>query len=397
MEPERRGFASPLRAAFVMEQALGHATHYHNFRQTTEQQADVAPVWIPIPFEATGMARLVPGLRSNWSVRASWRARRALDAARARAPIDAALFHTQTTSLFSVGVMRQVPSVISLDATPINYDSLAEHYGHRPATDGFLDRQKYQLVRRAFHAAAGLVTWSEWARRSLIADYGVDSSVVRVVPPGVQPMWFDIGRMRTGADVDRPSRPLRILFVGADFDRKGGRLLLELMHGTLGEKCELHVVTRTAVPAQPNVIVHRDLEANSSGLRQLFAESDVFVLPTLADCLGVVLEEAAAAGLPVITTDVGGVGESVAPGSSGLLVPPGNGRALELAISALIDDPGRRLGMGRAAEALAIEKFDAIRNNRAILEFMRELAESRPAPTTLNPGHGRRIHAGVTH
>src|SRR5437588_11692780 len=103
---------SPIRTAFVMEQALGHVTHYRNLREFTDRQADIAPTWLPIPFDVRGAARWVPLLRSNWSVRASWRARRALNAARARGPLDAVVFHTQVTSLFSVGLLRDIPSVI---------------------------------------------------------------------------------------------------------------------------------------------------------------------------------------------------------------------------------------------------------------------------------------------
>src|SRR5438045_3222812 len=99
MQSELRGRSRPMRAAFVMEQALGHATHYSNFRLTAEQQPDVNPVWLPIPFAVSGPARFAPLFRSNWSVRASWRARRALAATRAHEPVDAVLFHTQTTAL----------------------------------------------------------------------------------------------------------------------------------------------------------------------------------------------------------------------------------------------------------------------------------------------------------
>jgi glycosyltransferase involved in cell wall biosynthesis len=359
-----------------MEQALGHATHYKNFREATERQSDISPVWLPIEFEASGPARFVPLFRSNWSVRASWRARRALNAARASGGLEAVLFHTQTTSLFSVSLMRQIPSVISLDATPINYDSLAQHYGHRPAGDSFVDRQKYELVRRAFHAADGLVTWSQWARRSLIDDYGVDGSRVRVHPPGVPGTYFDIGRARQEQSPD-DGRPIQLLFVGGDFERKGGNYLLDVMRGPPGERCVLHVVTRSDIRGAPNVVVHRDVAANSPAMRRLYADADVFVFPTLADCLGVVLEEAAAAGLPVITTDVGGVGESVEPGESGLLVPPGDGRALELAVTTLVEDRGRRLRMGRAAHGLAVRGFDAHANNRAVLDFLLEAVQSR--------------------
>ena len=111
---------APVRAAFVMEQTLGHVTHYRNLRAVATQQAIVDPTWLPISFDVHGPERLIPLLRSNWSVRASWRAWQALRGALARQPHEALVFHTQVTSLFSVGLMRHVPSIISLDATPIN-------------------------------------------------------------------------------------------------------------------------------------------------------------------------------------------------------------------------------------------------------------------------------------
>src|SRR5947209_2291744 len=140
----------PVRVAFVMEQTLGHVTHSQNLHRAVAQRSDLLATWLPISFEVMGGARYVPMLRSNWSIRASWRARRALGAALGTAPLEALLFHTQVTSLFSVGLMQRYPSVISLDATPINYDSVGLGYGHRAAGDGFLDRRKYELNRRAF-------------------------------------------------------------------------------------------------------------------------------------------------------------------------------------------------------------------------------------------------------
>jgi glycosyltransferase involved in cell wall biosynthesis len=294
--------------------------------------------------------------------------------------LDAVLFHTQVTSLFSVGLMGEVPSVISLDATPINYDSVGRQYGHRPPSDNLVDRKKYQLNRQAFHAAAGLVTWSEWARRSLVDDYGVDGARVRVLAPGAGSAFFDIGRAReTTDDGDDDSQRVRLLFVGADFHRKGGPMLLESLKGPLGERCELHVVTRSEVPAQPNVIMHRGLEANGEALLQLFANAHVFVLPTEADCMAVALMEAAAAGLPVITSDVGAMNEGLTAGESGLLIPAGDRGALQAALEAIIGDPGRRHRMGRASSNLARERFDAQRNNRLVLDFVREVVAARPA------------------
>jgi glycosyltransferase involved in cell wall biosynthesis len=359
-----------------MEQALGHVTHYQNVRQFVDQQPDIAPTWLPIDFGVAGVSGLVPVFRTNWSVRASWRARRALEALDARHAFDVLFFHTQVTSLFSVSLMRRLPSVISLDATPINYDEIGAHYDHRPAGQGPIDRQKFQLNRRAFHVASGLVTWSDWARRSLISDYGVDGSKVRVIPPGAPPIFFEIGCERLATQVGTPRPRVQILFVGGDFRRKGGELLLEMMRGSLGQACDLHLVTQAELPAQPNVFVYCGLQPNSVQLQRLYALADVFVLPTLADCLGVVLEEAAAAGLPVITTSVGAVGESVADDESGLIVPPGDFSALVSAVTCLVEDPGRRVRMGRAGHALANRKFDARRNGRALLDFLHENSSS---------------------
>jgi glycosyltransferase involved in cell wall biosynthesis len=365
---------APVCTAFVMEQSLGHVTHYRNLRDVADQQLDIEPVWLPIPFAVSGAERFLPLLRSNWSVRASWRARRALDAV--RTPVDAVVFHTQVTALFSKKMMRRVPSVISLDATPINFDTLGKFYRHRAAGNGVLDRRKYELNRSAFHAASALVTWSEWARQSLIDDYGVDSRRVHVLAPGASPAYFEIGRRRATRSATAVER-VRLLFVGGDFERKGGPELLALMRGPLGEVCDLHIVTHADIPAQQNVLVYRGLEANSPELLRLFEDADAFVLPSHGECLAVVLMEATAAGLPVITTRVGALGEAVAHQESGLLIEAGDAGALHKALHSLLTDPPRRQRMGRAGHALARDKFDAQRNNRVLLDLIRELSAAR--------------------
>ena len=355
-----------------MEQTLGHVTHGRNLRAVLAQQSHVRPTWLPIPFDVRGPARLIPLVRSNWSVRASWRARRALDTALRTETHDAVFFHTQVASLFSTSVMRRIPSIVSLDATPINYDSVGRYYNHRPAGNGLLDRQKYRLNQRALQAATALVSWSEWTRRSLVDDYQIDPSRIRVIAPGAAPEFFRIGQHRQPR-FERDRR-VRVLFVGGDFERKGGQLLLDCMRGPLGERCELHLVTGTDVPAESNVHVHRDLAPNSPELLQQFAAADLFVLPTMADCLPMVLMEATAAALPVITTDVGALREAIVPGQSGFLVHAGDGRSLSAAIDKLIQSAALRCRMSRAGRDLARHKFDAEVNNRALLDLVSEVA-----------------------
>jgi glycosyltransferase involved in cell wall biosynthesis len=134
------------------------------------------------------------------------------------------------------------------------------------------------------------------------------------------------------------------------------------------------VVTRTALPPDPRVHVYRNLGPNSAGLLHLFAEADLFVLPSYAECLSVALLEAAASGLPVVTTNVGALAEAVVPGESGLLIPPGDRVALESALERLASDAPLRQRMGRAGHALAQRKFDAERNNQALLDLLVEIA-----------------------
>jgi glycosyltransferase involved in cell wall biosynthesis len=276
--------------------------------------------------------------------------------------------------------MRQIPTLISLDATPANYDTLGAHYNHKPAGRGFVDRQKFGWNKRAFGSAAALVTWSNWARNSLVDDYGVDDHSIKVLTPGAAAPYFALGERRVMSPQSlHDHQPVRLLFVGGDFRRKGGPALLESLTGSLADRVELDIVTKDAVEPRAGVRVHHGLTANSSQLLRLFADADVFVLPTHADCLGVVLMEAAAAGLPVVTTRVGGVGEAVRDGETGLLVPAGDVRRLRSVLDVLVHDARQRERMGRAGFALARRSFDAGRNNRLLLDVIAEMVETRPA------------------
>src|SRR5437868_6843115 len=78
----------------------------------------------------------------------------------------------------------------------------------------------------------------------------------------------------------RKPEPLRVLFVGGDFVRKGGDLLLEVAKTRLKGKVELYLVTAADVPAEDNIFVYRGVKPHSPALLQRYAKADVFVLPT---------------------------------------------------------------------------------------------------------------------
>jgi glycosyltransferase involved in cell wall biosynthesis len=174
------------------------------------------------------------------------------------------------------------------------------------------------------------------------------------------------------------------LFVGGDFQRKGGDLLLEWFRTKDTRDMELHLVTRDPVPALPGVCVYPNLQPNSDALRDLFHRSDVFVLPSRSECFGIATVEAMAAGLPVVATDVGGAADIVDNGRTGYLIPGGDSRSLANALDSLTSDAGKRVAMGRAARDVAEQRFDIERNARRTLDRLKALATQHGSRTRVD-------------
>jgi glycosyltransferase involved in cell wall biosynthesis len=259
--------------------------------------------------------------------------------------------------------------VISLDATPLQYDELGESYRHH-AGPAFAERLKHRAAVAAFGGARHLVTWSEWAKAGLIDAYGVSANHITVVPPGVSTRDWARPEPRTAVE-----GRLQLLFVGGDFERKGGLLLLDAFRALRHLGLELHVVTRDKLELEPGVHVHRGLAANSAELRRLYHESDVFVLPTYGDCLPMVLSEAGAAGLPIVSTRVAAIPEVVLPGDTGLLIASGDLDHLVDALRWMIEHPEERLAMGRRAFEHISHNYDTATNTAALMSILKAVAD----------------------
>jgi glycosyltransferase involved in cell wall biosynthesis len=350
---------------FILEQTLGHVAHGKNLRRTLASIDSIDATIVEIHYEPPSRLERLSGAGS-WSVRASQRARKAILSRLAGGRVDGLFVHTQVASLLSVDLMRKIPTVISLDATPINFDTLGAPYGHRRQAQP-LERFKAWANQRAFAAAAGLVSWSRWGADALAADYGVAPEKVRVIHPGVDLRLFT----PSGAP---PNDPVRVLFVGGDFERKGGRELLAAVK-TLGDRVELDIVTgRRPEGVGPGVTVHTGLQPQSPELLRLYRQADIFALPTYGDMLPQVIAEAFASGLPVVSTAVGGTPEIVRHGVNGLLVPPGDVDQLAAALATLVRDPDLRRRLGSAGLELARREHNADANNRELVELVRSLA-----------------------
>jgi glycosyltransferase involved in cell wall biosynthesis len=265
--------------------------------------------------------------------------------------------------------MASIPTMLSLDATPINYDTLARWYRHAVGA-GPVEHAKFLVHRSVMRRARHLTTWSEWAKRSLVDDYGVRADAVTVVCPGTPLDKY----ARGSGGKNGGSGPMKILFVGGDFERKGGDVLLRVVTEHFRSRAELHVVTGSDVPSGDGVHVYRGVKPHSPELLRLYAEADVFVLPTRADCSPVVLGEAMASGLPIISTRVAAVPEAVNDGESGFLIDCDDEEALRDRLDRLARDPALRARMGEASRRMGEARFDMDKNANRIADLLLEMA-----------------------
>lgn len=354
---------------FILEQTLGHVTHTRNLQLHVMQAIDVQAHWGLVPWELDQTASWMPFYR-NWTVRAGLRARRAIADITRRTTLDVLFFHTQVPAILSPDWLRRIPSVISLDATPRQYDRLGQFYNHKQGWP-LTEHVKSHIHRNCFHAARRLVTWSQWAKQGLVHDYDLPEEKVVVIPPGVTTdMW--VRPVQRTISTGR----VKILFVGGNLARKGGLLLLESFRQLRPLGVELHVVTQDKLEAEPGLYVYNTMQPNSDALRQLYHESDIFCLPSFGDCLPMVLSEAGAAGLPTVSTSVAAIPEIVKDGITGFLVPPGDVAALTEALRRLVLDVNLRIQQGRRAAQLVVTEFDAKHNAQRLLDLLKQEADA---------------------
>ena len=160
--------------AFVMEQALGHVTHHQNLARWVAEDASLQATWLPISEAGQDVWERLPGIRGNWSLKASLRARDALNAAgksqSLRRAVSAYADHVSVRPRAGCGACPPWSPWTPRRSIMIRWGA---EYGHLAGNDSWLERRKYQWNQRTFHAATALTTWCQWAKDSLVNDYGV--------------------------------------------------------------------------------------------------------------------------------------------------------------------------------------------------------------------------------
>lgn len=220
-----------------------------------------------------------------------------------------------------------------------------------PLRGGALQRW-YDRESEAYGSARHVFAFSGATRDSLVEDYAVDPARVSVVGAGANGGLPEVtGSVAAG----RPN----VLFIGNDFARKGGWDLLaafEVVRRSVPDATLRLVGTRPPVPPTPGVEVLGRIH-DRSRIDRLYAEASVFVLPSVFDPFPLVLLEAMARGVPVVTTNSCGTPDMVRAGIDGDVVPVSDPSSLAAAIVRSLTDPQRSASMAAVARTRVREEF----------------------------------------
>ena len=254
-----------------------------------------------------------------------------------------------------------IPIVLVEDATS------RQLIGYYPQYSNLLRRSIYEMnviQDLALKKASAVIYSSALAARSAIEDYGADPAKIHVVPFGAN---LDGPPPREDVLARKKFEQCRLLFLGVDWVRKGGDIAFEtlLKLEELGMQAEL-VVCGCTPPAgvgheRMKIIPFLDKndEKQRRELEQLLMSADFLLLPTRAEAYGLVFCEASAFGLPVISTNTGGVPEIVREGENGFLLPyEARGDAYAEVIARVYYDEERYADLVRASRAAFEERLN---------------------------------------
>ena len=257
------------------------------------------------------------------------------------------LFTMQSQSMFPAKVPG-VPHFIFTDHAHLANFAYPSFDSRQMAGRRFLARE-----RAIYRSASRVFVRSENVARVLVSTYGVPQE--QVITVGVGP-----NVPIATADTAPPSKwhGGRIVFVGVDWQRKGGQVLVDAFdrvhRSHPGARLEI-VGCSPDVADMPGITVHGRLGLDD--VATLLSECDVFCLPTRAEPFGVAFIEAMHAGLAVVGTRIGAIPDFVHDGETGALVDPDDVSGLADVLSTMLDHPERTQKMGAAGRALVRERY----------------------------------------
>jgi glycosyltransferase involved in cell wall biosynthesis len=262
-----------------------------------------------------------------------------------------------------------IPIISLNDCT---FAGMVGYYPHLSSLTQRNIREGNIVERNAIQKSAQIIYSSSWAINTAADYYGADPKKLNLIHFGSN-LAMAPGRRDLKSEL---GSTVRLLFVGVDWARKGGDIALETLNclSKSGVPSELTIIGCDPEVNQENVRIMPYLDKKSDHdlkiLQNIFMESDFFIMPTRAECSAIVFCEASAFGLPIISTDTGGVADYVVNNFNGYRLPlSARGSEYAEVILKIVLDPNKYLDMRRAARAkyekelnwdVWLEKFNAV-------------------------------------
>ncbi len=202
-------------------------------------------------------------------------------------------------------------------------------YGSGQRIAGRFQRQVLERERRAYQAAGAVICMAQWAADSVITDYGIDPAKVHVVPGGANLDEAQLALLPAAPPPPPPSaeQPLRLGFLGKEWQRKGGPFLLQLAEA-LAQR-NIPMVIRAIGPDPAQLPAHPALQAlgfinKQTDTARFVAELRSWHFGTLfseAEAFGISNRECLRLGVPVLAHAVGGIASTLPDPGCGQLFP----------------------------------------------------------------------------
>ena len=209
-----------------------------------------------------------------------------------------------------------------------------------------------QLEQTIYHNATSNFTRSSNISRSIIEQYACPADRVQRVYAGSNAQIGDTTLDNNGF------RNKNILFVGVDWQRKGGPLLVQAFERVRRVHADAHLTIVGCSPAVnvPNCHVVGPVPLDA--MEHYYRRASVFCLPTKVEPFGIVFVEALNYGLPVVAARVGAVPDMVIDGQTGYTVAPGDAEELAEQLIDLLGNPALCRDFGRAGAQLAATRYN---------------------------------------
>jgi glycosyltransferase involved in cell wall biosynthesis len=206
-----------------------------------------------------------------------------------------------------------------------------------------------------------IFTMSDYLRSTFIESFGVAPSRVKTIGAGIN--FESLPEVTAHKTYDTK----KLLFIGANFQRKGGPQLLQAFQQvrTAHPSAELYIVgpRNLTLPAEVSAgvvyvgFLSKKDPAQMRRLAEILATASLFVMPSLYEPFGIAPLEAMAHGIPAVLTNAWAFPEMVTPGVNGELVKVGDAGDLAEKLIALLNDPSRLAAMGAAGRAIVESRF----------------------------------------